>query len=360
MKTAKHYLLMGLILLLGAWPLAAAEHRGIVKFGGLPLPGATVTATQGDKKFTAITDQGGAYTFADLADGLWTLKVEMLCFAPLAKEVAIAPSAPSPEWEMTLLPLAEMQASAQPAPTAAPGAPPAATSATLTPDKAAAPAVTANGAKPAKGKGKTPATPTNPPGGFQRADVNASAGANAAPAESLAADASNGASEAMVVNGSVSNGIERRTIGNARRGPGMLYRGDLMAVIDNSALNARQYSLTGQDTSQPAYNHLRVGGSFGGPLAIPHVLRSNGQFFLNYTLGRNRNATTQTTLMPTDLQRSGNFSQLVDRNGQLVPIIDPETGAPFPGNIIPQQRFSPQALALLKYYPSPNFVQTAG
>src|SRR5690349_2162926 len=39
--------------------LAASEHHGQVQFGGLPVPGATVTATQGDKQFTAITDSQG-------------------------------------------------------------------------------------------------------------------------------------------------------------------------------------------------------------------------------------------------------------------------------------------------------------
>src|SRR5438270_395538 len=103
MKIVRKCLFIGLLLVLGVWPAAASEHRGIVKFGGLPLPGATVTATQGDKKFTAIADQQGVYTFADLPDGLWNFQVEMLCFAPVTKEVAVAPNAPSPEWELTLL-----------------------------------------------------------------------------------------------------------------------------------------------------------------------------------------------------------------------------------------------------------------
>src|SRR6516225_6932477 len=57
--------------------LPAAERHGQVKFGGLPLPGATVTAQQGDKKITAITDPGGHYSFPDLPDGAWTIQVEM-------------------------------------------------------------------------------------------------------------------------------------------------------------------------------------------------------------------------------------------------------------------------------------------
>src|SRR5665811_479884 len=76
--------------------LPASEHHGIVKFGGLAVPGATVTATQGDKKLVAVTDPQGIYGFADLADGVWNLQVEMLCFTTLKKEVAIAPASPSP------------------------------------------------------------------------------------------------------------------------------------------------------------------------------------------------------------------------------------------------------------------------
>src|ERR1035437_3239040 len=83
--------------------LAASEHHGVVKFSGLPVPGATITASQGDKKLTAVTDPQGAYTFPDLADGTWTIQVEMLCFTTLKQEVAIAPNAPSPEWELMLM-----------------------------------------------------------------------------------------------------------------------------------------------------------------------------------------------------------------------------------------------------------------
>jgi len=138
-----------------------------------------------------------------------------------------------------------------------------------------------------------------------------------------------------------------------------MFRGDLFSVLDNSYLNARQFSLTGQDTPQPAYNHLRAGGSFGGPLIIPHISRGNGQFFLNYQLTRDRNASTQPGLMPTALERSGDFSQTLNPLGQPVQIFDPSTGLPFSGGVIPPNLISSQAKALLAFYPSPNFVQTA-
>ena len=80
--------------------LMAAEHHGTVKSAGLPLPGVTVTAVQGDKKHVTTSDENGRYSFSNLTDGVWTLEVEMLGFEKLTKEVGIAYDAPSPEWTL--------------------------------------------------------------------------------------------------------------------------------------------------------------------------------------------------------------------------------------------------------------------
>src|ERR1700722_12393769 len=88
--------------------LAATERHGQVTFGGLPVPGATVTATMGDKDFTAITDAQGAYSFAGLDDGMWTFKVEMRGFATQTQEIALAADTPPTMWELKLLPLEEI------------------------------------------------------------------------------------------------------------------------------------------------------------------------------------------------------------------------------------------------------------
>src|SRR5438067_1631759 len=184
-------------LYLAAWmavlPLVAAEHQGQVTFGGLPVPGATVTASQGDKKLTAVTDGQGAYKFADLADGPWTFQVEMLCFAPIKQDVAVAAGAAASEWQLKLLPLDEIKAAAAAAPSVAMPAPPPATVSIAKPET-----------KPAKGKSKKaaaqPATGAAAQAGFQRTDVNASAGANNAalasePAGPVTADQARNASD---------------------------------------------------------------------------------------------------------------------------------------------------------------------
>src|SRR3954447_334558 len=102
--------------LLAVWAavagLMAAEHHGVIKSGGLPVPGASITATQGDKKLHTTSDENGRYSFADLADGLWTIEVEMLGFAKLSNEVGIAFDAPSPEWNLKFLSMSAITAAA--------------------------------------------------------------------------------------------------------------------------------------------------------------------------------------------------------------------------------------------------------
>ena len=113
-KRLCRYLQYAALACLAVCTLAATEHRGQVKFGGLPVPGATVTVTQGDKKFTAVTDDQGVYSFPNLADGIWTIQVEMLCFSPIQQEVAVTAGAPNAEWELKLLPFDQIKASAPP------------------------------------------------------------------------------------------------------------------------------------------------------------------------------------------------------------------------------------------------------
>ncbi len=87
-----------------------AEYHGQVTFGGLAVPGATVTATQGDKQLATTTDPQGLYSFPDLADGKWTIEVRMTGFATIKQDVVIGPNAPAGKWELKLLPLEQMKA----------------------------------------------------------------------------------------------------------------------------------------------------------------------------------------------------------------------------------------------------------
>jgi hypothetical protein len=374
-NTIWNSLRQGLAVLVSCGLLAAAPHRGLVKFGGLPVPGATVTASQGDKKLSAVTDPMGTYSFADLPDGNWTIRVEMLCFAPLEREVAVSADAPAPEWELKLLPFDEIKASAPPPP---PSSTPAATTTSGAAAPGAAKTETATATPPPaakKGaklpKGVPPPQAANTPGGFQRAEANASGdGAKAAEGNGSSAPTEmNGApqsaaNDGFLINGSVNNGAstpfaQSAAFGNNRRGPRSLYNGSLGLVFDKSFLDARSYSITGQDTPKPDYSHLQGLASFGGPIKIPRLVQRNGpNLVLNYQWTRNRNANIQSSLMPTAAERIGDFSKTLNSAGQPVTVIDPTNGVPFSGNVIPQNRISAQALPLLSYYPQPNFTSS--
>jgi hypothetical protein len=45
----------------------AAEHAGVVLFNNLPVPGASVTLTQGAQQVQTVTDEDGRYQLSELA-----------------------------------------------------------------------------------------------------------------------------------------------------------------------------------------------------------------------------------------------------------------------------------------------------
>ena len=333
----------------GLW---ASEQHGVVKFSGLPLPGATVTATQGDKKFVAVTDAEGVYEFRNLADGNWNFVIEMQCFETAKQEVAVAPNAPGAVWDLKLLPAAELakiEAAPAPEPNRSPTvAAPTQTNVAQTPAGAPAqpPAAPSRRGK----KNADAAQPANPAGGFQRAAVNAAGdGAKPAEPEGGAQEMNAEASDGLLINGSVNNGAsssfaQSAAFGNFRRAGRSLYNGNLGITFDNSNLDARSFSITGQDTPKPAYDRFTGLFSLGGPIPFTHRMQSRPMFVLNYQWTRNRTASIADGLMPTLAERAGE-----------VAANDPLTGDPFPGGVIPTSRISPQAQALMALYPLPNF-----
>lgn len=302
-------LLCLLVAWLGALSLFAAEHHGRVTFNGVPVPGATVTASRDGRQIVTTTGSDGLYSFTSLDDGQWSMELKMLGFADAKQNIAIAPGTSAIEWQLRLLPLDQIKASAP------------------VPMEAAAP-------------------PQQP----KAQDKNAPE--PQLPDEDLARSAADG----LLINGSVNNGAaspfsQAMAFGNNRRSRTGLYNGGIGITFDNSALDARPFSLTGQSTPKTSYNRMTGLLSFGGPLRIPHLLRNGPNLFLNYQWTRNRDASAQSALVPGSAARSGLFPSAV---------IDPDAGNPFPGNRIPAGRISPQAQALLNLYPLPNFISGGG
>ena len=102
--------------------------------------------------------------------------------------------------------------------------------------------------------------------------------------------------------------------------------------------------------------------TIGGPAYIPHLLNKQKTrlFFFwsqEYT-GQFVTGGVQNKYTPTALERQGDFSHSFQNNGALIVITDPNTGAPFPGNLIPASRITPVGQAMLNFFPLPNFVGT--
>src|SRR5713226_4514212 len=72
---------------------SAAGGVGVVKAANQPVPGATVTATQGATTVVTTTDQDGHYALPQLEKGVWILEVTMTGFEPAKKELTVSNAA---------------------------------------------------------------------------------------------------------------------------------------------------------------------------------------------------------------------------------------------------------------------------
>jgi hypothetical protein len=341
------------LALAAAW-LPAAEHRGVVKAKGLPIPGAVVTARQGAQQLTASTDPSGQYYFKDLAPGAWTLEVQIFGFERARRELNPATETAPAEWNLKVA---------------------------HTPALAA---LLAGAAAKA------------PVGGFQRLDVSQTAEAEATPpltpppAPAPPSELNQNANEAFLLSGSLSRGLApaqqedtfgrasqlarkapaaeaaagkapagqarpaapAQAIGNRAGLPTSVQAGAFFA-LRNSALDARPYSFSGQPLARPSYAQSYYGVVAGGPLHIPKIVKSDQTFFfISYIANRGRNPFGAVGTLPVEAERAGDFSQSEVR-GPLV-VYDPLTRAPFPANRIPKARMHPIAAGLLPFIPLPN------
>lgn len=337
----------------------AAEHTGEVTFAGAPVPGVTVTASRGDRRMTTTTNGEGGYRFADLDDGPWTIRVEILGFSPVTRQVTIASDAAAGErWELSMLSLDEITSAG----TESARRPPAeaqrdvgrAAATTSRPQTAAA----SDTALPPRAPVPSPAPPQTGPATTAPPQSQPAATTQAAtPAAPLADEPPSnplfGAGDSFLVNGSVMNAsaspfAQSRALGNFRfvqtRSP-YAFSGSIGGR--SAAFDARPVGVA----QRPSNHNLNFSGTVGGPVRIPRLIRDGPQFTLTFSRSDSYDARSSSLLLPTTLERAGDFSQSIDGLGRPVQIVDPRTGRPFDRNTIPADRLSPEARALVGYYP---------
>jgi hypothetical protein len=143
------------------------------------------------------------------------------------------------------------------------------------------------------------------------------------------------------------------------------FHGTGYEFLRNTVLNATPFFSNATGAGKAAYHQNQFGGNFGGP-----IRKDKTFFFAGYEGYRERQGILFLETVPTVAQRAGDFSNLRTANGALVPIYDAltncGTGAnaacvtgqptrtPFPGNIIPADRFDTVAKNMEKIWALPN------
>jgi hypothetical protein len=125
------------------------------------------------------------------------------------------------------------------------------------------------------------------------------------------------------------------------------FHGNVFWFLSNDKLNANGFIRNRQNQRRDAFKRNIFGGTFGGP-----IIKEKTFFFMDYQGARQRTeGPASATVAPAEF-RTGNLSRIT------TPIRDPQTGQPFPGNIIPQSRIvNPAARALFSntaLYPLPT------
>ncbi|HYZ83635.1 MAG TPA: TonB-dependent receptor [Bryobacteraceae bacterium] len=125
--------------------------------------------------------------------------------------------------------------------------------------------------------------------------------------------------------------------------------GSVVEFIRNEIFDARPYFLRPTATKSPLRQN-QFGFELDGPVTIPRLYDGrNRTFFMAAYQGLRQiqHSASLATLM-TPQMFEGNFSQ------GSVAVKDPDTGQPFPDNLIPAPRISPVVQKLRQYYPEPN------
>ncbi len=104
--------------------------------------------------------------------------------------------------------------------------------------------------------------------------------------------------------------------------------GSVYEYIRNSYTDANSFTADETKTAKPHFGRNQFGFALGGPvLFTPHALHDNHNtfFYVTYEGLRQSQANTFLYTVPTALERTGDFSQTFDTNGNQIVIYDPST-----------------------------------
>jgi hypothetical protein len=148
-----------------------------------------------------------------------------------------------------------------------------------------------------------------------------------------------------------------------------VFHGSAYEFIRNSALDANDFFLNTAGKPKPEFQQNNFGGSVGGP-----IKRNKLFFFGAYEGLRSGQGLALTGLYPTAAQLAGDLAddsagtgifptnspvcQANPGSSKCINVINPSTGQPFPGNVIPPTMLDPTAQKWIPYIHQPNVAVT--
>jgi hypothetical protein len=153
------------------------------------------------------------------------------------------------------------------------------------------------------------------------------------------------------------DGVQELTIQTSLPSAKYTYSAGVIEVATKSGTNElhgtlydflRNDKLDARDFFAPAKNKRRrnqFGGAAGGPLLLPKLYNGRNRtfWFFNWEEQREPVTATRTIVVPTSAQRGGNFA------GARA-VRDPQNNQPFPGNVIPANRLDAIGQNVLKAF----------
>jgi hypothetical protein len=127
--------------------------------------------------------------------------------------------------------------------------------------------------------------------------------------------------------------------------------GSAFEFLRNSTLDGTNFFANRSGSSKPSYKQNQFGGTVGGP-----IVKDRTFYFFSFEGTRTRLGRAFTSTVPVAEVRNGDFNR-------IRPVFDPATTVgtpasftrqPFPGNVIPRNRWDPLVPKLLALYPNPT------
>jgi len=139
------------------------------------------------------------------------------------------------------------------------------------------------------------------------------------------------------------------------------FHGSISEFLRNTELNANDFFSNKAGRTRTPMKVNQFGAALGGPIKRERLF-----FFANFEGYRERQPGQTTMTSPTELERTGDFSDTRTSTGARIQIYDPTTTRQdpvnpngftrdaFPNAVIPASRIDPVARAVLKFYPLGN------